>query len=128
MNDLQKFITDKTNISACLECDCRNAYIEIEDVSLDFGMHWFRWCGVPEWYVYGFKEKCNPGIINSFEMVVIALEENTIHPIIAIQTMLQKCDEVITLLDNFYADFFEQYWNIVLDLKWREEYGFYYIG
>jgi hypothetical protein len=62
-------------------------------------------CGMPRWYLNHFiyyPDNKKP------EMVAISLEENLVHPVIAIQVMIMKLLDVMIALHNIQTEVIER--------------------
>ena len=102
MEELAKFILNNTNTMVFF--DARENY---EDFKFELTV-WNQYlcpCGVPRWYLNHFIRYPTS---NKPEEVEIALEENLVHPEIAIWVTKQKMIEIFESLHNIQMEVLNQ--------------------
>ena len=105
MKELQKFILNQTNARAFF--DERERPYEKEDleICLSVWTPYLNPCGVPRWYLNHFARRPT---LKRPEEVEIALEENLVHPEIAIWVTKAKMVEIFESLHNIQMEVLNQ--------------------
>lgn len=119
MNTLQDFIEKYTNADSFFE-DARPHEVDITQIELNIWDQVLNPCGMPRWYLNHYIQK--PGVKRP-EDVVIALEENSIHPVIAICTMTMKLWDVLMSLHDIQTEVIIQagFLDVIFDKKEGEK-------
>ena len=101
MKELHKFILNKTNASPFFEARVRDYEIQDCKISLSIWDQVLNPCGMPPWMLNHYYH--HPQFKRA-EHIAISLEENLIHPIIAIQTIILKVWDVLINLHDIQSE------------------------
>ena len=105
MKELHKFIMNKTNVESYFDPHQRPHEYDENKIKLRIWDQVLNPCGMPRWMLNHYYH--HPQFKRA-EHIAISLEENLIHPIIAIWVTKQKMVEVFESLHNIQMEILNQ--------------------
>lgn len=104
MKELQKFILNQTNAKAFFDERERPHEKEDLEICLSVWTPYLNPCGVPRWYLNHFARRPT---LKRPEEIGVALEENLVHPEIAMQATKMKMVEAFFSLHDIQTEILE---------------------
>ena len=101
MKELHKFIMNKTNVESYFDPHQRPHEYDENKIKLRIWDQVLNPCGMPPWMLNHYYH--HPQFKRA-EHIAISLEENLIHPIIAIQTIILKVWDVLINLHDIQSE------------------------